>query len=231
MTQPRPNLRIPVSSPPNVGPMCQQINLNQQIWQAVPQNQRIAWTSCLLAVQELEKQAEIQKLKRNKWANRMDILLYMWTGLINIFTASQVIFYAVYDNPTREAITTIAVVNAIVNAPAWIIVKKRVFKYLKDSIDLKQVEKKCKEVRLKLRGIMEDGRIDLEEFYQLKNMTQDLSKMQESISGVGSFFKLWGESKDNSIYTDMSAVITQLEQSNHAAKRNISFQTQEIVSI
>lgn len=210
---------------------CQQIAQRDDRWVNVPDHLRRDWTRCLNAIQSLEERIEHEKKNRHRWARYLKWSSYIVTFLFNLYSAAQILVYALVENASQELTVILSTVNGIASLAFWGPMQKQSNRYLIEAKDLKALSVLCSQMRAKLRKILQDGKIDFQERIQIINMIGEIHRVSQDIGEFDIFLKILGGSdSENSfakskeyqaLFKDVDEIVSQLSGTQNFVERQV----------
>lgn len=210
---------------------CQYIAIQDNKWKNISQYLRNDWTNCLKSIQELENNIELENKNRIKISRYLRWSQYLVNILFNIYTGVQLIFYALNKEVSYEISFILSAITAIASFSFWAPLYKKSNKYLVEARDLKSLKLLCERIRLKLREILRDGKIDMRERQQIRDMIGEINIASSQIGGFDVFLKILGENdtdntfnktkKYQNMFKDVDNMVSQLSNAQNIVQRNV----------
>lgn len=173
-------------------PTCQQIMQDQSRWVGVAQAVRQDWNRCFQELQNFENLLEEDRIRRYRWHKWFKYSSYFLTVFMNVISGAAALVPMLNYDMHPAVGYTLSTITFIASFGAWTGLGNRSEKFLGQAKDNAQLREFCKTIRLRLREVMEDGKITSQERALIRDMMGQMHKRSQEVGSMDLIVKILG---------------------------------------
>lgn len=171
---------------------CQQLLDDPNRWIHIADKIKADWSRCLQELLNLEKLLEEDKKRRISWSKRLKIAGWGLGILLSFITGINALYPLSRYNFPSYVPQILNVVSLLLSLSTLSQLNARSHQYLTLAKDSERLNQMCKNIRLKLKEVIKDGRITEAERSEIRDMIGEMHKRSEELGSLDLFMKILG---------------------------------------